>query len=110
MPPRWRGHFIRLPRLASFRRLFAGDSNAKIVCMIGIRAHIDGSVVVPDEPMAASPQTQVVVLFESANGESTSELETATRQYYEALASQDSEDDSWGEGVARDSGDAWDQE
>lgn len=68
--------------------------------MFGIRAQFDGSVVVPDEPLAASPHTPVVVLFDSTNGKSTSDLEAATRQYYEALASQDSEDDSWGQAVS----------
>lgn len=75
--------------------------------MIGIRAHFDGSVVVPDEPLEASPQTQVVVLLESSNGNSASELEAATREYYENQAPPDAEDDSWGEAVARDSRNAW---
>lgn len=79
-------------------------------CMFGIRAHFDGSVVVPDEPVSASPQTPVVVLIESANSNSTDDLAAATREYYESQGSPDVEDDSWGRSVAGDSRNAWDQE
>lgn len=78
--------------------------------MIGIRGHFDGSVVVPDEPLEASPQTPVVVLFESANAESKANLEAATREYYEGQTSPDPDDDAWGEAVVRDLRNAWDEE
>ena len=78
--------------------------------MFAIRAHFDGSVVVPDEPLAVSPQTPVVVLLDSTDSQSATDLEAATRQYYQAQASQDEEDDAWGRSVARDSHEAWDRE
>ncbi len=77
--------------------------------MDAIRAHFDGSVIVPDEPITVPPQSQVVVLIDSAAGSAVARLESETRQYYESLEV-DPEDEGWGVGVARDSQKAWDEE
>ena len=78
--------------------------------MVVIRAHFDGSVIVPDEPVKLSPQEQVVVLVDSATSAPAGDLEKATREYYQAESSHESDDDGWGQALARDSRQAWDQE
>jgi hypothetical protein len=77
--------------------------------MVVIRAHFDGSVIVPDEPVSLPPQAQVVVLTDSFGASSIDELEKATREYYCGLSGDEgaSDDDGWGEGLARDSHLAW---
>jgi hypothetical protein len=78
--------------------------------MVFIRAHFDGTVIVPDEPVTLPPQTQVMILVDSDETASTSNLEKATREYYLGLASNESEDVAWGNGLAHDSSQAWDEE
>lgn len=79
--------------------------------MVAIRAHFDGSVIVPDEPVSMRPQTQVVVLADLAGTASLEELENATREYYCGLADADGAlgDGGWGEGLAGDSHLAWEE-
>jgi hypothetical protein len=76
--------------------------------MIVIRAHFDGSAIVPDEPIALSPQARLVVLADSDGPANSVELDKATRDYYQAEASDD--DENWGRGLAKESSQAWDQE
>ena len=80
--------------------------------MDAIRAHFDGSVIVPDEPVSLAPQARVVVLVESAEAPSTGDLERATQEYYCGLAGAEGafDDDGWGEDVAHDSHKAWEEE
>ncbi|MGH7179917.1 MAG: hypothetical protein ACREJC_21250 [Tepidisphaeraceae bacterium] len=75
--------------------------------MVAIRAHFNGTVIVPDEPVALSPQDQVVVLVNTTSSASTAGLEDEIRKYYQGEAR---DDDGWGEAVARDSRKAWEQE
>lgn len=76
--------------------------------MTVIRAHFDGSKIVPDEPVQLAPNQQVVVLVDSpANGTAT-ELDRATREYYQSDPSSLSEDQDWGGAVAPGSSTAWD--
>jgi len=78
--------------------------------MVGIRAHFDGSVIVPDEPVPLPPQAQVVVLADLAGGTASDDLERATQDYYRDLAeTEGADEDSWGEGLARDSHHAWEE-
>ncbi len=79
--------------------------------MHAIRAHFDGRVIVPDEPVDVSPQAKVVVLLESEEGTSAVQLEQAVREYYQGQeAAERNEDLQWGEALARDSREAWDKE
>jgi hypothetical protein len=78
--------------------------------MVVIRAHFDGSVIVPDEPLLLAAQSQVVVLVDSIGSESAGKLEEATRDYYQAQSCDDLSDEGWGSALSRDSRQAWDQE
>jgi hypothetical protein len=77
--------------------------------VVVIRAHFDGSVIVPDEPVTLPPQSKVVVLVDSAGPPSGGDLEEATRQYYQGRSPDEVDDDGWGQGLASDSRRAWDQ-
>lgn len=77
--------------------------------MVAIRAHFDGSVIVPDEPVNLPPQSQVVILLDGASSIAAADLERATQKYYQESAS-DSEDSSWAQGAEADSRTAWDEE
>lgn len=90
--------------------LFGRRDQARMEYMVGIRVHFNGEAFVPDEPLDASPDTPVVMLFESAHGESNRNLEKAIRENYEARDSQADEDDSWGRPIAQDSKNAWEQD
>lgn len=74
--------------------------------MVGIRAHFDGSVAVPDEPVAIRSQTPVVILAEGVAAQLSAELERQTREYYES----GDDDDDWGRGVEGDLPRSWDEE
>lgn len=76
--------------------------------MTVIRAHFDGSVIVPDEPITLPPQSKVMILLDSSTPATAAELETQTREYYQG-ESHDELDDAWGEGVARGNVQAWDE-
>jgi len=76
--------------------------------MIAIRAHYDGTVIIPDEPLRLAPQA-VVVLVDEDSPAARQELEAAVRAYYtEQPPSESAEDEAWGAGVDRDLGQAWD--
>jgi len=77
--------------------------------MVVIRAHVEGGVIVPDEPVALTPQSQVVVLLDTDNPAAFAELERQTREYYQALGA-DKDDQDWGRAVAPESKSAWDEE
>lgn len=74
--------------------------------MIAIRAHFDGSVIVPDEPVPAAPQEAVVVLVDGAVSPGTEALERRTREYYQSQSTADS-DEGWGKDLAADTHKAW---
>jgi hypothetical protein len=74
--------------------------------MVAIRAHFDGTVIVPDEPVPVLHQTDMVVLINSPDSAAVNLLEQATRQYYQA-SGDDTDDDEWGRGLAPDSQNAW---
>ncbi len=80
--------------------------------MLAIRAHFDGSVIVPDEPVSLPPQAQVTVLVNSTESPSMDELERLTREYYQGQSQTRDEFDAddWGRGVAHDLPYAWQEE
>jgi hypothetical protein len=79
--------------------------------MQAIRAHFDGTSIVPDEPLDVSPQARLFVLVDSNDGAATQQLNSATREYYKGQPTQDADDDrQWGRGLAPDSHKAWDED
>ena len=75
--------------------------------MRAIRAHFDGRVIVPDEPLDLPPQSEVTVLIEQETEEDAKVAEE-TRKYYESLSAEEkAEDEAWGKGLEKDAGSAW---
>jgi hypothetical protein len=81
------------------------------VRMVAIRAHFDGQVIIPDEPVNLPADAQVVVLVDADGASSPIDLDRATREYYLGQSAADrAEDAAWGDALARDSGRAWEHE
>lgn len=75
--------------------------------MRAIRAHFNGRVIVPDEPLDLPPQSEVTVLIEQETEEDAKVAEE-TRKYYESLSAEEkAEDDAWEKGLEKDAGSAW---
>ena len=75
--------------------------------MRAIRAHFDGRVIVPDEPLDLPPQSEVTVLIEMETEDDAKVVEE-TRKYYESLSAEEkAEDEAWGKGMEKDAGSAW---
>ena len=77
--------------------------------MTTIRAHFDGHVIIPDEPVNLAPDSKVTVLLDSDQAESIdTELECQLREYYQNQSNDErAEDDSWGKMTSRGAGQAW---
>jgi len=75
--------------------------------MRSIRAHFDGRVIVPDEPLDLPPQSEVTVLIEQET-EDEAKIAEETRKYYQSLTEEEkAEDAEWGQGVAKRLPNAW---
>jgi hypothetical protein len=73
-----------------------------------IRAHFDGRVIVPDEPISLEPHSEVIVLVNRDAAHVDAALGEATRLYYEEQSAEEqAEDEAWGNAVARDSRRTW---
>jgi hypothetical protein len=78
--------------------------------MVALRAHFDGRVIVPDEPVHLALDAQVVVLVDADASAPSPSLEDATRDYYLSQSPQErQEDEHWGS-VLHGGQNAWDQE
>jgi hypothetical protein len=76
-----------------------------------IRAHFDGSAIIPDEPLSLPAQAKVIVLVDFDETSARAELDQAAREYYQSQSPEERADDlSWGRAVAPDSKHAWDGE
>ena len=75
--------------------------------MRAIRAHFDGRVIIPDEPLELPPDSEVTVLIEQET-EEDAKIAEETRKYYESLSTEErAEDEAWGKATERDAGSAW---
>jgi AF2212-like protein len=75
--------------------------------MRAIRAHFDGRVIIPDEPLELPPQSEVTVLIDQET-EEDAKIAEETRKYYESLSAEEkAEDEAWGKGAEHDAGSAW---
>jgi hypothetical protein len=76
--------------------------------MFAIKAHFEGSVIVPDEPVNLPQNASVYVLADSADSAAARDLEQATRRYYQGLSAEDAkEDEAWGNTLSRGSSLGW---
>jgi hypothetical protein len=79
--------------------------------MQAIRAHFDGLVIIPDEPVTFPPNSKLVILLDSDSNAGMDELNRAAKEYYQNQSAEEkAEDEAWGRAVARDSHLAWDEE
>jgi hypothetical protein len=79
--------------------------------MQAIRAHFDGSAIVPDEPVALAANTKLIILVDSGDSSGMDELNRAAREYYQSLTAEEiAEDAEWARAAAPDSKHAWDGE
>ena len=79
--------------------------------MAAIRAHFDGKVIVPDEPIDLAPDSPVYVWFAQDAQRARDDYARSVREYYQSQSPEDrADDDAWGEGLSRDFGQAWDAE
>ena len=76
--------------------------------MTAIRAVFDGKVFVPQQPVSARPQSEVLVLLESADSAAQQSLDQAIREYYQS--GPDADDEAWGRATAPQSHRAWDED
>ena len=74
--------------------------------MRAIRAHFDGRVIVPDEPLELPADSKVTVLIQTP--EEDARIADETKKYYQSLTEEEkAEDAEWGRGVAKRLPNAW---
>jgi hypothetical protein len=79
--------------------------------MVAFRAHFDGKVIVPDEPVNLSSKSRTFIVLDVDEEMTAAQIEQATRDYYLTQSPEEkAEDIAWGNATAKDQSKIWDED